>query len=157
MPIVQICLASVQRQLPTITTTEASSSHPIANLYTSPNITNGEFTKSKELTSIDFRNNFFRSGFFSLLRSDDTIAQLDNWHVSSAKHDTTTNITDPSFNLYNHVLESWHTEIALNTWDVASQIFIRRDLWNLNKLKNYIIKNYPSQIVLKSITYQVYQ
>ena len=135
MPIVQICLASVQRQLPTITTTEASSSHPIANLYTSPNVINGEFTKSKELTSIDFRNNFFRSGFFSLLRTDDNIAQLNNWHIESAKHYTATNITDPSFNLYNHVLERWHTEIALNTWDVASQIFIRRDLWHLNKLK----------------------
>ena len=100
---------------------------------------NGEFTKSKELTSIDFRNNFFRSGFFSLLRTDDNIAQLNNWHIESAKHYTATNITDPSFNLYNHVLERWHTEIALNTWDVASQIFIRRDLWHLNKLKNWYL------------------
>jgi len=139
MPTVQICLASVERQLPTVTTTEANSSHDIANLYNSPDWVNGLFTEEKKLTSIDFRNNFFRSGFFSLLRTEDSIAKLDNWHISSAKHDTTTNITDPSFNLYNHVLQEWHTEIALNTWDVASQIFIRRDLWNLNKLKNWYL------------------
>lgn len=139
MSTVQICLASVERQLPTVTTTEANSSHDIANLYNSPNGVTSLFTEEKKLTSIDFRNNFFRSGFFSLLRTEDSIAKLDNWHIASAKHDTTTNITDPSFNLYNHVLQEWHTEIALNTWDVASQIFIRRDLWNLNKLKNWYL------------------
>ena len=139
MPTVQICLASVQRQLPTVTTAESTSNHPIANLYNSPNTNNGLFTEPKELTNIDFRNNFFRSGFFSLLRTHDDIAKLSNWHIESAKHDTTTNITDPSFNLYNHVLERWHTEIPLNTWDIASQIFIRRDLWHLNKLKNWYL------------------
>ena len=128
MPIVQICLASVQRQLPTVTTAEASSTHPIANLYDNWKVSTGLFTEPKKITSIDFRNNFFRSGFFSLLRTDNDIAKLDNWHIESATHNSTTNITDPSFNLYNHVLGRWHTEIALNTWDAASQIFIRRDL-----------------------------
>ena len=66
MPTVQICLVSVQRQLPTVTTAESTSNHPIANLYNSPNTNNGLFTEPKELTNIDFRNNF-RSGFFHYL------------------------------------------------------------------------------------------
>jgi len=141
MPTVQICLASVQRQLPTVTTSESNSNHPMVNLYDNWKVSTGLFTEPKKLKNIDFRNNFFRSGFFSLLRTDDKIAKLDNWHMESAMHNTKTNITDPSFNLYNHVLERWNTEIALNTWDTASQIFIRRELWNLNKLKNWYLSN----------------
>ena len=139
MTTIEICLASIQRELPVISTAEANSNHPIANLYNTWNATTGLFTEPKELKSIDFRNNFFLSGFFSLLRTDDNIAKLDNWYIESAEHDALTNKTDPPFNLYNHVLERWHTEVPLNTWDVASQIFIRRDLWHLNKLKNWYL------------------
>ena len=69
MTTIEICLASIQRELPVISTAEANSNHPIANLYNTWNAATGLFTEPKELKSIDFRNNFFLSGFFFITKN----------------------------------------------------------------------------------------
>lgn len=132
MTTVQICIASVQRPLPTITTIDPSG-HPIANLFKFRD-SNNLYTTPWKFTSDEFRRNFFPSNRFTLLRTNTRITTLSNYHE---KNDRWNDVNYPAFNVYNYVLENWNNDIPISNWNVDAQIAIRRDLMQLNDLKHW--------------------
>ena len=67
---------------------------------------------------------------------DEALRMLDAL-IFHEENDIWNSKSHPNFNLYKHVLGRWNNSIPINTWDTASQIFIRRDLNKLNNLKEW--------------------